>query len=375
MRAIIMSTVSSATFPAKNRRLYIDWMRGMACLMMFQTHIYDSWLSPEARSGGFYALSQRIGGMPAPMFLFLAGVSMALLTQSFRKKGLTPPEKARIALRRGFKIFLLGLAFRAQEFIAGLPWAPWRDLLRVDILNTIGLGLMLTGFVIAFSRSKKQDYWFTGIATLAIAMSTPLVWSSHYPSWVPSIITDYLNGGLRAWYFPIFPWTAYAFAGLFIGTIIISTDEKFKESTLTLWLGGAGVVSIALGMILERVPFQLYPVYDYWHTSPNFFAVKLGVLLMMVTFSYWWCRWLGGRGFSWVAQIGTTSLLVYWVHIPFVYGRFNYFPRELSLKGATVGLIIVTLTMLLLSILKTRYWGPLRQRIMATMARPGGATY
>ena len=38
------------------RIAYIDWLRGFACLMMFQTHCYDSWLGGAARdseaSGG-----------------------------------------------------------------------------------------------------------------------------------------------------------------------------------------------------------------------------------------------------------------------------------------------------------------------------------
>ncbi|MDD5543655.1 MAG: heparan-alpha-glucosaminide N-acetyltransferase domain-containing protein [Acidobacteriia bacterium] len=368
-----MSASDSPAKPIKNRRLYIDWMRGLACVLMFQTHVYDSWLSPAARSGRFFALSQRIGGMPAPMFLFLAGISMALLTQSLRKKGLTTGQRIETTVRRGFKIFLLGLAFRLQEYLLGLPWAPWRDLLRVDILNIIGLALMLMGVVISFSKTRRQDYWFTGVSSLAIVMFTPLVWYSSYPRWLPSLVTDYLHGGHRPWFFPIFPWVGFAFAGLFIGTLIISTNEKFKESTLTLWLGAAGIVSIAGGMIFDRLPAQLYPVYDYWHTSPNFFAVKFGVLLLMVCFSYWWCVWWGQKGFSWVAQLGTTSLLVYWVHIEFVYGRFKPYSHELSLFGASVGLAVITGAMLALSVLKTRYREAARNWIMATKARLGAA--
>jgi len=370
-----MNTTPTRLSSTKNRRLYIDWMRGLACILMFQTHVYDSWLAPSARSGKFYQLSQMIGGMPAPMFLFLAGVSMALLTQSLRKKGFSMGAKIETTLRRGFKIFLLGLAFRAQEFILGLPWAPWKDLLRVDILNTIGLALMLMGLVISLSQTPKQDYWWTGSTAFAIVMLTPLVWYSSFPRWLPSLITDYLHGGRRPWFFPVFPWVGFAFAGLFIGTLIISTNETFKESTLTLWLAVGGILSIAAGMVLDRVPARLYPVYDYWHTSPNFFAVKFGVLLLMLASSFWWCQWLGRRGFSWVAQIGQTSLLVYWVHIPFVYGRFNRYPHELSIAGASLGLTVVTGSMLLLSILKTRYRDAAKSWITATRAKLGVAIH
>jgi uncharacterized membrane protein len=38
---------------ARSRLTYIDWMRGLACVLMFQTHCYDSWLGGEARLGKF----------------------------------------------------------------------------------------------------------------------------------------------------------------------------------------------------------------------------------------------------------------------------------------------------------------------------------
>ena len=63
---------------APSRLAYIDWMRGLACVLMFQTHCYDSWLSPSARQGKFFMYSQLGGTFPAPLFLFLAGISFAL---------------------------------------------------------------------------------------------------------------------------------------------------------------------------------------------------------------------------------------------------------------------------------------------------------
>ena len=57
------------------RIAYIDWLRGFACLVMFQTHCYDSWLGGAARDGGFIKLSQLGGTLPAPLFLFLAGIA------------------------------------------------------------------------------------------------------------------------------------------------------------------------------------------------------------------------------------------------------------------------------------------------------------
>ena len=99
------------------RIAYIDWLRGFACLVMFQTHCYDSWLGGTARDGGFIKLSQLGGTLPAPLFLFLAGVSFALVTDKLRQKGVSADEIARTTILRGGEIFLLALLFRLQEYL------------------------------------------------------------------------------------------------------------------------------------------------------------------------------------------------------------------------------------------------------------------
>src|SRR5258708_16606637 len=71
------------------RLAYVDWMRGLACVLMFQTHCYDSWMSPEAKKSSSLIAWSRLGGtLPAPLFIFLSGVSFALVTANFRDKGI-----------------------------------------------------------------------------------------------------------------------------------------------------------------------------------------------------------------------------------------------------------------------------------------------
>src|ERR1700690_937087 len=130
----------------QQRFAYIDWMRGLACLLMFQDHCYDSWLGGAARDTSFIKWSELGGTLPAPLFLFLAGISFALVTDRLRSKGVPASEIASTTIRRGAEIFAFGLLFRLQEFVLGQPWAPWTDLLRADVLNTIGISMMLMGF-------------------------------------------------------------------------------------------------------------------------------------------------------------------------------------------------------------------------------------
>jgi len=156
----------------KLRLSYIDWMRGLACLTMFQTHCYDSWLSDTARKSEFFKWSQLGGTLPAPLFLFLAGVSFALVTDKMRRRGATDNEIARTTIKRGAEIFGIALLFRVQEFILGLPGAPWTDLLRVDILNMMGISMMAMGVLCRVARTRAATIAASTGVALAIALAT-----------------------------------------------------------------------------------------------------------------------------------------------------------------------------------------------------------
>jgi uncharacterized membrane protein len=172
--------------PAKHCRLaYIDWMRGLACLLMFQTHCYDAWLGGAAREGSFIKWSQLGGTLPAPLFLFLAGVSVALVTDRMRRKGIPANQIAKTTIRRGSEIFALGILFRIQEFILGRPWSPWTDLLRVDILNTIGVSLMLLGAVSHLTKTRLSNALLAAAMATGIAMATPPLWTTWRPNRLP----------------------------------------------------------------------------------------------------------------------------------------------------------------------------------------------
>jgi uncharacterized membrane protein len=351
-------------------------MRGLACVLMFQTHCYDSWLSPGARQSKFFMYSQLGGTFPAPLFLFLAGISFALVTEKLWQKNLSPARIARATIRRGAEIFAFGLLFRLQEYLIAWGWAPLSDLLRVDVLNTIGLSMMLMGLVcwpmLSLQRGPRARMALvlaSAGTALLISLLTPPLWTTWCPRWLPWPLESYINGvhnlgTPQAGLFPIFPWTAFAFAGLAAGFILQSQWAR-KRGALTFFLAGAaglGLVAAARG--LDAQPRQLYAVYDYWHTSPDFFLIRVGMLLVILTASYAWCRWGVGQrraaqwGFSPLIQLGQASLLVYWVHIEFVYGRFSIVPKHaVTIRSASLGLLTIFLAMLTLSFLRTRLKG------------------
>jgi uncharacterized membrane protein len=358
-------------------------MRGLACVLMFQTHCYDAWLGGDARNTGFLKGSQLLGTLPAPLFLFLAGISFALVTDKLIRKNLSPAEITRTMTRRGAEILAFGLLFRLQEFFIAWGWAPWSDLLRVDVLNIIGLSMILMaltcGITLAAWRRLRGtkivlkdtavviDRLRTLLVVIAIAAAsliallTPPLYTSWRPTWLPWPLESYIDGchnlgAPQPWLFPLFPWAAFAFAGLAAGFVLFSGQAGNQTAKTLALFAVVGAAAILIAHELDHSSFHLYSTYDYWHTSPNFLMMRVGLLLVIAFGSYTWCRWgLGARGFSPLIQLGQTSLLVYWVHIEFVYGRFSLLPKRAeTIAAASRGLLEIFLFMLILSLLRTR---------------------
>lgn len=350
---------------AQTQRLaYLDWLRGFACFGMFEVHCYDSWLGGSARKSTFFRWSQLSGTIPAPLFILLSGVTCALVADSMRRKGATPGAIARRMIRRGAEVLALGLLFRVQEFALGWPSAPWTDLFRVDVLNVIGLSIVLLGILCWLVQGRTASAFASAGVALGIALLTPMVWTTWRPHWLPWYLESYINGvhiynSPQPWLFPVFPWAAFAFAGLAIGIFLFSEWPSRNPGRAMALLGAGSIAAILLSRWLDARPVHLYAVYDYWHTSPNFFLARVGLLALIVVAGYAWCRWgLGAIGFSPLMQLGQTSLLVYWVHIEFVYGRFSILEKQSQgISTATLGLFLVTTAMVLLSIVRTRFKG------------------
>lgn len=209
---------------------------------------------------------------------------------------------------------------------------------------------------------------------LLISLLSPPLWTTWRPTWMPWPLESYVDGvhnlGVpQPGIFPVFPWTGFAFAGLAVGFILQSKWARAQEARAFLALGVAGGLLIEFARWLDAEPRQFYAAQDYWHTSPSFFLIRVGMLLVILTGSYAWCRWgLGQRspeqwrarlaGFSPLILLGQASLLVYWVHIEFVYGRVSILPkRRMGIGAASAGLLVISLAMLALAYARTKTKG------------------
>jgi len=359
-----MKTKSSLHFRGKYDRLqYLDWVRGIGALIMLQGHVFDSYLKPELRSGGAFTFSQFIGGMPPAMFLFLTGVTLAFLMDSSERKGIAPRERMTTALRRSGYLFGLAFAFRAFEWVAGLPVSTGADFLRVDILNCMGFSVAALSVMAIFRTAERAR--LSAVLGFAIAFLSPLISQIDWTA-VPWMVRAYLVPDHR--FFGFFPWGAYLAFGVAAGSAIRLIPADGMDRAMQ-WTAIAAGAAILICQYLAQAPYSIYAASDYWLNSPAQVLTKQSVTLLMLAFAFVWTQYIAKDGWSWVRQFGVTSLLVYWVHIELIYGRWMwFFKNNLTVAQTVVTAIGVILSMLAISAIKT-YWVQVRA-MLAEMGWP-----
>ena len=341
---------------------YLDWLRGLGAIIMLQGHVFDSFLKPELRPGGAWVLSQFAGGMPPAIFLFLTGVTLAFLMDSSERKGLAAGQRVSAAFRRSGYLFFLAFAFRAQMFLSGWP-AAWTDLLKVDILNCMGFSIAVLS-VMAMFRTRQRVV-AAAVVGMAIALAGPLVTAAADWTRVPAVVANYLAPSRVA--FGFFPWAAHLAFGISAGSLIRSRTADAMDSAIRWIAAGAGL-TIVIAQWCAASAHSIYARSDFWLNSPAQVLTKLGATLVMLSAAYFWTRYGARHGaWSWVRQFGVTSLLVYWVHIELVYGRWLWFLKNnLTVAQTAVTAVAVILLMLALSALRTNW-----ARVRAALAEMG----
>jgi len=329
------------------RLQYLDWLRGIGAVIMLQGHVFDSFLKTDQRGGGPFILSQFVGGMPPAIFLFLTGVTLAFLMDSSERKGMAPRERVFTAFSRSGYLFFLAFAFRLQLWIFGAP-APWADLFRVDILNCMGFTIALMSVMALFRTSERVR--LCAVLGLAIAFAAPLISQMDW-SRVPWLVRDYIVPDYK--FFGFFPWGAYLAFGISAGSAIRIIPQEALDRAMqwTALLGGGLILAC---QYLASVPHSIYAKSEFWLNSPAQVLTKQGATLVLLALAFLWTRYGARDGWSWVRQFGTTSLLVYWVHIELVYGRWLwFFKNNLTVPQTVVAALWMILLMLAISTIKT----------------------
>lgn len=302
-----------------------DWLRGLAVLVMIQTHSL-ALLKPQTHTDPLFRWLIRIDGLVAPAFIFCAGFALALVQCRAALGGQRRPQAAK-SLKRILEV--LGVASFVNAVWFPVFWhLSW--FLRIDILQCIGLSLLLAlPLLVALSQRPLILRWvMLALAAVVFAISPFFEHTTGFfglfvnPS--PGFFPDPAVGST----FPLLPWAGYVFLGASTGaTIAAMTSEK----QLWLWLGliaGLGAALWANQDALNRA----YPPHTFWVTNPANAAQRWTLVVALIGLFRLIELKVAKPPVKWLALFSASSLSAYVFHELLLFerhvGLFTRFFRE-----------------------------------------------
>jgi len=328
---------------------------------MIEAHVFDAWVRPADRTTLVFGWLRILAGFAAPLFLFLAGVSVALACAARVRATADATAASRTVQRRGWQIFVYAFLFRAQAYMLN-PKAIPAQLLRVDILNIMGPAIVVTAWMWKWAKTNRGRFIIFATAALATSLSSAWVRQTMLLAWMPDAVLNYFRPLPGRDTFNFFPWAAFVFAGGAIGVLIEATRQA-SDRWLHAGFAAAGAALAVGAYAASSLPSPI-PGTQFWTTSPAFFLLRLGILIAVVGIGYFY------QALSPLTAVGRTrpmqrfgrsSLFVYWIHVELVYGAATYrMHHTLSVGDTAIGFVLFALAMYALVLLKdwwkARYW-------------------
>jgi uncharacterized membrane protein len=305
------------------RIVFLDFMRGFAVAVMVMGHTIDSVLSLELRTTELFRLYDAARGFTAPLFLFISGYAFSVATEKRWADFLSP---GRTTLKRVGKLVSLlaigyGLHFPFMSFnkiLTGTKPEEYAQLFQVDVLHCVAVSMLILHALILVARTPRAFVWAVLGMAIAIVLSAPLLWSVDLAPLVSRVIAPYLNQHQPS-IFPLVPYAAFLFVGVVAGHFFLEARRLGRDQQFFRWMLAASIAACAGGIVFDVAPVALYPPHDYWKTSPNFFLIRLSVVLL-VTVGFSFARRIPDMIGNQLVKLGQASLFIYIVHLVVVYG-------------------------------------------------------
>ncbi len=319
---------------------------------MIQCHVFNSFTRLDLREGAPYMFSQFIGGMAAPLFLFMAGITTAFQMESMERRGASGLDRLWAALRRAGYIWGIAFVFRFTNWAPQWPNGSVQELTKVDILNCMGLGLAVFAAVAPLGSKARARAALLG--GLAVAGFAPIVANLDW-SGVPQLIHEHLAPGQGRGRFAFFPCASYLGFGIAAGTALKRTAADRLERFMQ-WCVPIGFALIYSARYFAELPFSIYEKASFWSDSPALILIRVGIAVLILAGAYVWTEHCFAGGWSWMGTLGKCSLLTYWVHVVLVYGAITWpLKRALTIPQAALATALMTAAMVGLAEGKLRW--------------------
>ncbi len=325
-----MTNSTTQKSSAAQRLALVDALRGIAVVAMVYIHVVHAFIDWAQAPHAFVKASEFFGGWAAPLFLFLAGLSAAWVALK---------SSASKVAKRGAEIWLWAIAFRVQEWALGGPGAPLSDIFRIDVLNCLGLSIIIAAGAASLFRRRPLVLVALGLGIFAL---TPIIHNAAWLSALPWPLAGYLGGPADRAPFPLFGWLGFAFFGAFLG---VRTHQE-RDSRQLLYAAGWG-----LGLYIPLHLFRLWQPHLVGFEVTDFdfyFLLERQCLALALFFVAALARPL----YRWLLLLGRHSLIVYWVHVELAYGMlFYHWHQKLGVFAtlAAVGGMLLAMTLLALA--------------------------
>ncbi len=302
---------------------FIDLMRGFAVIVMVMGHSIDAVLANASRTTELFRLYDAIRGFTGPVFLFVSGMSFMVVTERKweRYRTLTPEVAKRV-----LKILLLlviGYAlhfpfFSLNKIVNEAGPGELASFLQVDVLQCVAVSLLILQGLIFVSSSVKMFVRTTVVSAVLMVLLTPALWGIHVADVLSPVVAPYLNQQ-QVSIFPLFPYAGFLFAGVAVAHLFLPARNEQREREFFASLARIAPWVAVIGLVADLLPWQVFPEHDYWKASPNFFLIRLAIVLLL-TSGFFFLRNVPQTVKEHATTLGQASLLVYVVHLVVVYG-------------------------------------------------------
>ncbi|WNG49458.1 acyltransferase [Archangium minus] len=279
----------------------LDGARGLAVVAMVLGHTLDALLAPEWRAHPWVQRYWELRGVTAPLFLLVAGFAVVAALG-------TSPESAGSSffrrVRRALLLLFLGymLHWPGWDTAHALGWGEElrSHVFSFDALQSIGVSLLVGAAVLVLARGT----WTRAVVLAVLAVGIPLAstWMWNAATLWPIELRQAV--GMPGARFPLFPWAGFFFAGALAAHLLRLLRPGWPQGLALVALGGG------LVLLTGRLPADWSP------TSAWLVAFRVGEGLLVLGAVNLVPQVLSGL----LAPLGRTSLWLYVLHLPVVYG-------------------------------------------------------
>jgi uncharacterized membrane protein len=340
----------------KGRITFIDALRGLAVVWMIQTHVVNACLDASYKMGVFFHGLNLANGFVGPTFIFCAGAGFWLAVErkggEYRRLG----KGFWIYLRRLALILAIGYWLHLPVFsLVRLLHAPREKLMgfySIDVLQLIVISSLVALCLFFIFPHLKWFAWGCVAMTAAVIRGTPFIWQLDPFSFLPAPLAMLLARQPPS-RFPLFPWSAYLFAGVAVTALYRAHHRPGRLARIMVIISSLVIMVIFL---VPGLPISYVGRSEWWLSSSSHALFRtLGVILIFFLFSLAEPRFPKPIG-QFLQCCGQESLFVYVVHLLIVYG--SSINSGLSyLSGGKIGPLTVIIYTLAITVFS--YYGAL----------------